>query len=115
MKFRGGYHDVTITTGGLNVFPRLVASEYRTNFQRSAMSSGIAELDRLLGGGGLVVVGAFHRILEATQSLADGGSGVGQPTRPDNDQHDHENDYEMGWSQSPHNCFSLRPPSRGPF
>ena len=30
VKFRGGYHDVTITTGGLNVFPRLVASEYRS-------------------------------------------------------------------------------------
>src|SRR3977135_647504 len=28
VKFRGGYHDVAITTGGLNVFPRLVASEY---------------------------------------------------------------------------------------
>jgi circadian clock protein KaiC len=27
VKFRGGYHDATITTGGLNVFPRLVASE----------------------------------------------------------------------------------------
>src|SRR4030081_3652229 len=34
VKFRGGYHDVTITTGGLNVFPRLVASEYRSNFTR---------------------------------------------------------------------------------
>src|SRR6476469_10891313 len=51
VKFRGGYHDATITTGGLNVFPRLVASEYRSNFQRSRMSSGIAELDQLLGGG----------------------------------------------------------------
>src|ERR1700682_2422040 len=51
VKFRGGHHDVTITTGGLNVFPRLVASEYRTNFQRRTVSSGIAELDRLLGGG----------------------------------------------------------------
>jgi circadian clock protein KaiC len=51
MKFRGGYHDVTITTGGLNVYPRLVASEYRSNFTRQRMSSGIAELDRLLGGG----------------------------------------------------------------
>jgi circadian clock protein KaiC len=51
VKFRGGYHDATITTGGLNVFPRLVASEYRNNFLRSRMSSGIAELDRLLGGG----------------------------------------------------------------
>jgi circadian clock protein KaiC len=51
VKFRGGYHDVTITTGGLNVFPRLVASEYRSHFERTTMSSGIAELDRLLGGG----------------------------------------------------------------
>src|ERR1700704_757993 len=51
VKFRGGYHDVTITTGGLNVFPRLVASEYRSNFVRSTMSSGLAGLDGLLGGG----------------------------------------------------------------
>src|SRR3954451_2419203 len=51
VKFRGGYHDTTITTGGLNVFPRLVASEYRANLKRVAMSSGIAGLDGLLGGG----------------------------------------------------------------
>ena len=51
VRFRGGYHDVTITTGGLNVFPRLVASEFRTDAVRSQMSSGIAELDKLLGGG----------------------------------------------------------------
>jgi circadian clock protein KaiC len=42
VKFRGGYHDVTITTGGLNVFPRLVASEHRSSFARSRMLSGIA-------------------------------------------------------------------------
>src|SRR6201986_3610626 len=41
VKFRGGYHDVTITTGGLNVFPRLVASEYRSSFVRTTMSRGI--------------------------------------------------------------------------
>jgi circadian clock protein KaiC len=51
VKFRGGYHDATITTGGVNVFPRLVASEYRSNFARNKMSSGIAEFDQLLGGG----------------------------------------------------------------
>jgi circadian clock protein KaiC len=51
VKFRGGYHDVTITTGGLNVFPRLVASEYRAGLPRSKMSSGHAEFDQLLGGG----------------------------------------------------------------
>src|ERR1700694_1224691 len=51
VKFRGGYHDATITTGGLNVFPRLVASEYRSNVSRNKMSSGIAGVGRLLGGG----------------------------------------------------------------
>jgi circadian clock protein KaiC len=51
VKFRGGYHDVTISTGGLNVFPRLVASEHRSNLVRTTKSSGIAELDQLLGGG----------------------------------------------------------------
>jgi circadian clock protein KaiC len=51
VKFRGGYHDVTITTGGLNVFPRLVASEHRSTFVRHTTSSGIAGLDGLLGGG----------------------------------------------------------------
>ena len=51
VKFRGGYHDVTITTGGLNLFPRLVASEHRSSFVRNNVSSGIAEIDQLLGGG----------------------------------------------------------------
>ena len=51
VKFRGGFHDATITTGGLNVFPRLVASEYRSNLTRYTMSSGLAEFDQLLGGG----------------------------------------------------------------
>src|SRR6202161_4158088 len=51
VKFRGGYHDATITTGGLNIFPRLAASAYRSHFFCEAMSRGIAELDQLLGGG----------------------------------------------------------------
>lgn len=51
VKFRGGYHDLAITTGGLKIFPRLVASEHRGNFLRTIMSSGIEEFDKLLGGG----------------------------------------------------------------
>jgi circadian clock protein KaiC len=51
VKFRGGYHDMTIATGGINLFPRLVAAEHRTKFERGQLSSGIAELDGLLGGG----------------------------------------------------------------
>ncbi|MCA3182620.1 ATPase domain-containing protein [Cupriavidus sp.] len=49
--FRGGYHDFTIKTGGVAVFPRLVASEHRTRFDRKQRTSGIGELDALLGGG----------------------------------------------------------------
>src|SRR6195256_4003081 len=51
VRFRGGYHDAIIRTGGLDVFPRLVASKFRSNFVRHKMSSAIAELDQLLGGG----------------------------------------------------------------
>lgn len=49
--YRGGYHDYTIRTGGLVVFPRLVAAEHHTPYQRGAVLSGVAELDALLGGG----------------------------------------------------------------
>src|ERR1700730_8754451 len=49
--FRGGYHDFTIETGGVQVFPRLVAAEYRTEKQSSVLSSGIAKFDKLMGGG----------------------------------------------------------------
>jgi circadian clock protein KaiC len=50
-KFRGGYHDATITHGGLNVFPRLVASEHKIGLTRVTQSTGNPELDSLLGGG----------------------------------------------------------------
>jgi circadian clock protein KaiC len=50
-SFRGGYHDCVIATGGLQVFPRLIASEHRRDFGRDRLGSGIAELDTLLGGG----------------------------------------------------------------
>jgi circadian clock protein KaiC len=49
--FRGGFHDFTIKTGGLEIYPRLVAAEHRTNFARTQLSSGIDGLDGLLGGG----------------------------------------------------------------
>jgi circadian clock protein KaiC len=50
-SFRGGYHDFNIRTGAVEVFPRLVSSEHRGKFAISLLSSGIAELDSLLGGG----------------------------------------------------------------
>ncbi|HTG24445.1 MAG TPA: ATPase domain-containing protein, partial [Reyranella sp.] len=50
-SFRGGFHDFVIRHGGAHVFPRLVAAEHRRNFTRTRVTSGIAGLDRLLGGG----------------------------------------------------------------
>ena len=50
-SFRGGYHDFTILRGGLAVYPRLVAAEHKSDFDRSVLGSGIRELDQLLGGG----------------------------------------------------------------
>jgi circadian clock protein KaiC len=51
VSFRGGYHDYVIRRGGLEVFPRLVASEYRALAPLAKLSSGITDLDMLLGGG----------------------------------------------------------------
>ena len=50
-SFRGGYHDFTIVTGGVQVFPRLVAAEYRTENRSTVLSSGIDKFDKLMGGG----------------------------------------------------------------
>jgi circadian clock protein KaiC len=50
-KYRGGYHDFTITTGGINVYPRLIAAEHRHRFSRNQLSSGVKAFDALLGGG----------------------------------------------------------------
>lgn len=49
--YRGGFHDFTIRHGGIEVFPRLIAAEHRTSFDRSPLTSNNAELDALLGGG----------------------------------------------------------------
>ena len=45
MKFRGGYHDLTIETGGLAIYPRLVAAEHHKAFLGELTSTGSAELD----------------------------------------------------------------------
>src|SRR5438045_8339818 len=51
VKFQEGYHDYIIATGGLRVFPRMIAAEHRTAFRLESVSSGIKELDALFGGG----------------------------------------------------------------
>lgn len=49
--FRGGFHDYSIQRGGLQVYPRLIAAEYSTEFTREHIESGVTALDTLLGGG----------------------------------------------------------------
>jgi circadian clock protein KaiC len=70
VKFRGGFHDFRIETGGIAVFPRLIAAEHRAAFPEGPISSGIHELDQLLGGG----------IERGTTSLLLGPSGAGKST-----------------------------------
>jgi circadian clock protein KaiC len=67
-QFRGGYHDYAIRRGGLDVFPRLIAAEHRRPGKRLRISSGIAELDALLGGG----------IEQGTSALIAGPPGTGK-------------------------------------
>lgn len=50
-NFRGGYHDMVIKTGGVEVFPRLISAEHKTDFARVPLPSRVTELNRLLGGG----------------------------------------------------------------
>lgn len=50
-KFRGGYHDFNIKTGGLEIYPRLIPGEHRSSYDREPLPSGVAGLDTLMGGG----------------------------------------------------------------
>lgn len=50
-RYRGGYHDFNIETGGIRVFPRLIAAEHRLEFLKGSVTSDVPELDALLGGG----------------------------------------------------------------
>ena len=68
IKFRGGYHDFIIQTGGIRVFPRLVAAEHHKPFIGELTQSGSAELDALLGGG----------LERGTSVLLVGGAGAGK-------------------------------------
>ncbi len=70
VQFREGYHDYIIKKGGLQLFPRLVAAEHRTEFKAEAISSGNKEFDALLGGG----------LDRGTTTLILGAAGTGKST-----------------------------------
>ena len=50
-RYRGGYHDFVIDTGGVRIFPRLVSAEHRSDFTRETVPILGAELNTLVGGG----------------------------------------------------------------
>jgi circadian clock protein KaiC len=49
--FESGFHDFKIRTGGIEVYPRLVAAEHRKTLQHSVASTGLSSLDDMLDGG----------------------------------------------------------------
>jgi circadian clock protein KaiC len=51
LNFRDGYHDFSIKTGGIVVYPRLIAAEHRRHIEQDPVPSGVPELDAMLGGG----------------------------------------------------------------
>lgn len=70
IKFRGGEHDIVLDTGGISVFPRLVASEHRLRTDYAVVSCGVPKLDELMGGG----------LPKGSNTLFNGPSGVGKTT-----------------------------------
>ncbi len=50
-KYRGGYHDFTISRGGLFIFPRLIAGEHVRAGETDQLAVGITEFDAMIGGG----------------------------------------------------------------
>jgi circadian clock protein KaiC len=74
-KLRGstyvsGAHDFSITTGGIVLYPRLVARAHDKGVALEPLSSTIAELDRLSGGG----------LPRGTSTLMIGPAGTGKST-----------------------------------
>lgn len=70
VKYRGGFHDFAIETGGVAVFPRLIAADHHQAFSDALVSTGVPELDQMLGGG----------VAAGTNTLLNGPSGVGKTT-----------------------------------
>jgi circadian clock protein KaiC len=68
--FSGGYHDFVLKRGGLEVFPRLVAAQHHSAFDEELVTTGVPELDTLLGGG----------LDRGTSTLIVGPSGAGKST-----------------------------------
>jgi circadian clock protein KaiC len=67
-SFDEGFHDFVIRRGGVEIYPRIVAREHSFEYERGVVLSGLAELDRLLGGG----------LAKGTSTLLAGPAGSGK-------------------------------------
>jgi circadian clock protein KaiC len=70
LKYQGGYHDFNLRRGGIDVFPRLIASSHHSTFNHAIRTTGNERLDEMLGGG----------LVPGTNTLLSGPSGVGKTT-----------------------------------
>ena len=70
ISFRSGEHDFVLKTGGVEVFPRLIAAEHHAPFKPENVSTGNDALDVALGGG----------LARGSNTLFMGPSGVGKTT-----------------------------------
>ncbi|OFA04812.1 ATPase domain-containing protein [Duganella sp. HH101] len=70
IAFHGGAHDYKIISGGLHIFPRLVAAATRVASKRRQLSSGLPALDQQIGGG----------LEEGMSTLISGPPGTGKST-----------------------------------
>jgi circadian clock protein KaiC len=70
IPFRRGPHDYAIVTGGIVVYPKIVAAESRELIERGQIKSGLDPFDKLLGGG----------IEEGSSTLISGPPGTGKST-----------------------------------
>jgi circadian clock protein KaiC len=69
-QFREGFHDYSIRTGGVDIYPRLIAAEHNPGFGRVPVPSGLKELDDMFHGG----------IDTGTSTLLLGPAGSGKST-----------------------------------
>ncbi len=68
IRFRGGFHDFRIKTGGIEVYPRVLQDEPRVDVSHDRLLSESRALDSLLGGG----------ITCGTSTLITGAAGTGK-------------------------------------
>src|SRR5215217_5183945 len=70
IKYSGGFHDMSINTGGVCVYPRLIAAEHPGRADSQMFATGVDGLDALLGGG----------LVPGTTTLLSGPAGEGKTT-----------------------------------